>query len=87
MALKIIYFGNVQGVGFRYNAVRCSEGLSLRGYVKNLADGAVELVAEGEPSDLDTLLARIDSSMNDHIDRRTKTECSCEDLGLLKIER
>ena len=48
--------GDVQGVGFRYFMTRQAQAHGLRGWVRNRSDGAVELVAEGERSDLDELL-------------------------------
>jgi acylphosphatase len=40
--------GYVQGVGFRYSALREARGLGLRGYVRNEADGSVAVYAEGD---------------------------------------
>ena len=60
----------MQGVGFRYFLSRHAQARGLRGWVRNRSDGAVELVAEGQRSDLDELLdaarqgprhARVDS--------------------------
>lgn len=51
--------GRVQGVGFRYYVRQSTAGLSVTGWVRNLSDGRVELVAEGSRSDLDTLLGRV----------------------------
>jgi len=39
--------GRVQGVGFRYFVLQSVEGLDLTGWVRNLYDGLVEVVAEG----------------------------------------
>lgn len=44
--------GRVQGVGFRYFAQRKAEEYGLWGYTKNLPDGNVEVVAEGEKEKL-----------------------------------
>ena len=43
----ILFFGEVQGVGFRYTAVQLSRDLRLGGTVRNLPDGRVEMVVEG----------------------------------------
>lgn len=51
--------GRVQGVGFRYFVRQQASTLPLSGWVRNLSDGRVELLAEGNRSDLEALLARI----------------------------
>ena len=58
-ALKRIHVfisGKVQGVGFRAFTAQQATRLKLTGWVKNLKDGRVELVAEGPAKDLETLL-------------------------------
>ena len=47
VARKYLISGEVQGVGFRYFAQRSSATHQVRGYVKNLEDGRVEVLAEG----------------------------------------
>jgi acylphosphatase len=47
----------VQGVGFRWSAVREARQLGLRGWVRNADDGSVEVEAEGTPSALEDFLA------------------------------
>ena len=49
--------GRVQGVGFRYSALREAERLKLSGWVRNSADGDVEIWAEGPPETLDLFFA------------------------------
>ena len=44
--IKVIFYGYVQGVGFRYTAKRFAEKIHAKGYVKNLHDGTVELVTD-----------------------------------------
>ncbi|MGH9430989.1 MAG: acylphosphatase [Terriglobia bacterium] len=45
--------GQVQGVGYRYFAEKAATRLGIRGYVKNLWDGSVEVYAVGEESELE----------------------------------
>lgn len=49
--------GRVQGVGFRWSAVREARRLGLRGWVRNADDGSVEVEAEGAPPSLADFLA------------------------------
>lgn len=49
-------YGIVQGVGFRYFVYRIANGLGLKGYAKNLFDGSVLVVAEGDEEKLQELL-------------------------------
>ena len=48
--------GRVHGVFFRANAVREAAKLGLMGWVRNLNDGSVEVLAEGEKSGLEKFL-------------------------------
>ncbi len=57
--LTALVRGRVQGVGFRAFARRQALDLSIRGYVENLPDGRVEVVAEGERSELEHLLVKL----------------------------
>jgi acylphosphatase len=55
--LHAVVHGRVQGVSFRYYTQRRATALGLTGYVRNLWDETVEVVAEGQRSDLEELLA------------------------------
>ena len=48
--------GKVQGVGFRYSAVREADRLGINGWVNNALNGDVEVWAEGSPQSLDRFL-------------------------------
>jgi len=54
--LHIYFSGRVQGVGFRYTTRQLARGLDLRGWVRNLPDGRVEMLAEGPEADINALL-------------------------------
>ena len=52
IARKFLISGGVQGVGFRFFVQRSSARHQVRGYVKNLEDGRVEVLAEGNEKEL-----------------------------------
>ncbi len=55
--LRAVVHGRVQGVSFRYYTLEKAENLGLVGYVRNLWDRTVEVVAEGPERDLLDLLS------------------------------
>jgi acylphosphatase len=57
MRLHAFIDGEVQGVGFRYSAKRHAVSIGVTGWVRNLSDGRVEILAEGENSQLADMLA------------------------------
>lgn len=56
------YEGRVQGVGFRYTTVSIADRFRVTGFVKNLPDGDVDMVAEGPEQELTAFLAAIRGS-------------------------
>jgi len=65
------FSGRVQGVGFRYTVQALAKSFpSLRGYVRNLPDGRVELIAEGDEAEIAGLLERIHQKMEGLIKNR-----------------
>lgn len=68
IARKIIYTGRVQGVGFRYSVQQLAAGFDVLGYVKNLPDGTVELLLQGEAGEVEAMQAAIlQSHLKGHI--------------------
>jgi acylphosphatase len=65
---EVFYTGQVQGVGFRYTAARLARRYEVSGFVQNLADGRVYLVAEGAVADLDAYLAEVARAMRGYIE-------------------
>ena len=55
---QIFYSGRVQGVGFRYTVKQIASGYEVIGWVRNLPDGRVELLAGGEAGELDAFHQR-----------------------------
>jgi acylphosphatase len=58
--LEAVVHGRVQGVGYRVFALREGMALGLDGFVANLADGGVRVLAEGPRPDLEALVARLE---------------------------
>jgi acylphosphatase len=56
-AMHAYVSGRVQQVGFRQGCRQMARSLGLYGWVRNLADGRVEVFAQGRPDDLDRLVA------------------------------
>ena len=54
--VKVLVYGIVQGVGFRYFTQQEAHRLELSGHATNLADGSVEVVAQGESKAVDKLI-------------------------------
>ena len=71
-AKHVLYSGRVQGVGFRYSTKRIASGFDVIGWVKNLPDGRVEMMAQAiEADELEAFLEDIQqSSLGSHIKRR-----------------
>ncbi|MDN5341629.1 MULTISPECIES: acylphosphatase [Oceanotoga] len=59
ISTKLIVYGRVQGVGFRFYIKTQANKYNINGYIKNLIDGSVEIVAQGQESDLNSFKASI----------------------------
>ncbi|HTV46881.1 MAG TPA: acylphosphatase [Phycisphaerae bacterium] len=71
----VLYTGRVQGVGFRQTTVELAREYALGGTVRNLADGRVELIAEGSKADIQSLLAAIRQYFSGYIvDEKQQTQ-------------
>ena len=57
-----IFEGYVQGVGFRFRAQRAAESRGISGWVRNCYDGSVEMEAEGDPKDIEDMLAALEKN-------------------------
>jgi acylphosphatase len=68
---RVVFSGRVQGVGFRFTCQSLARGFEVVGFVRNLPDGRVELVAEGESRELEAFLASIRVEMGTNIKNET----------------
>jgi acylphosphatase len=64
---RAYYWGRVQGVGFRYTVYGLAQDYPVTGYVKNMADGQVEVVADGEAETVDRFLNAVAGKMAGYI--------------------
>jgi acylphosphatase len=64
---EIFYSGRVQGVGFRYTVRSLAGKFAVTGFVRNLPDGRVQLVVEGELREIEALLDDIRQEMSYYI--------------------
>ena len=55
----ILVSGRVQGVFYRDHTRRWASSLGLSGWVRNLADGRVEVLVEGEKKDIENLMGNL----------------------------
>ena len=55
---RVIVSGRVQGVGYRFFTCRLADNFRVTGYVRNLPNGDVEIVAEGEKQEVEAFLSQ-----------------------------
>ncbi len=66
-ARHIIFTGRVQGVGFRFTVFHAANRYRLTGWVRNCADGGVEMIAQGRPGEIDDCIRDIQESFADYV--------------------
>jgi acylphosphatase len=63
----VLFSGHVQGVGFRYTACHIAKRFEVAGYVRNLPDGRVEAVIEGEEEEIARFMNAVSEEMSTSI--------------------
>jgi acylphosphatase len=82
------YQGHVQGVGFRYTTQGIAKRYEVNGYVRNLPNGEVELVVEGEKHELAAFLDDVRERMMRFIrDERVDTQPASGQFAGFEIRR
>ncbi|MBS3733946.1 MAG: acylphosphatase [Phycisphaerae bacterium] len=74
----IWFSGTVQGVGFRYTACRVAGRHDVTGYVRNLPDGRVECIVEGEHGEIDDFVTDLSEAMRGYIRDRDEQHGTAE---------
>ena len=64
---RVFFSGRVQGVGFRWTTQRLAGNYDLTGWVRNLHDGRVEMVAQALPTDIQSLIRDLQTHFGDGI--------------------
>jgi len=66
--LHIFYSGRVQGIGFRYTVQDMANQQKVSGWIKNLDDARVEIVAEAEEDTLNNFLQQVNQHFSRYIE-------------------
>jgi acylphosphatase len=74
MKRLIVHFsGHVQGVGFRFTVKQIASAFAVNGFVRNLDDGRVELVTEGNDDEVNRFVQAIEQRMNGYVEQSLRT--------------
>lgn len=71
-----VFSGVVQGVGFRFTTRALAARFKIKGWVRNLTDGRVEVLAAGTPTDLDNFFRQIKTEFRTQIEDWQRKEIS-----------
>lgn len=69
----VFFAGHVQGVGFRYSTLQVAKEFEVTGFVRNLADGRVEMQAEGTTADIDAFVDAVVEKMHGYVRKTERT--------------
>jgi len=70
---KVVFSGDVQGVGFRFTACRIAGRYDVTGYVRNLPDGRVECMVEGDGVQVGAFIDDLAETMKGYVRGRTES--------------
>ena len=80
-----VFYGRVQGVGFRWRASKAAVLLEIGGWIKNNCDGSVEMEAEGYESALDKLIFILKDNLYIDIERTDAIEIPVENSSCFQM--
>ena len=63
--IRVVYSGRVQGVGFRWQVSQVAKDFAVTGFVRNLEDGTVELLVEGNLGEVRGMIEAVDQKLKD----------------------
>ncbi len=70
---QVFFSGHVQGVGFRYTALQVAKEFEVAGVVRNLADGRVQIEAEGQAAEIERFVTALQERMHGMIRKVERT--------------
>lgn len=84
----IYFFGHVQGVGFRFTCLTTAKRHDVSGWVKNLPDGSVEMIVEGNRETLRQYVDEVCDSTHGRVDDRqiTRSDATGEFASMQVVE-
>ena len=80
IARHIIFSGRVQGVGFRYTAQRSANRHGLTGFVRNLPDETVEMLAQGRPDSVRDCIQDIGEAFGSYLEKTNIDDIRINDI-------
>ncbi|MCL5930630.1 MAG: acylphosphatase [Candidatus Thermoplasmatota archaeon] len=88
MQCNVKFYGIVQGVGFRERTRRMAKSLNLKGWVRNLRDGSVEAVIQGDPDTVEQLInyciSEIPNALVSDVKKRYVVEEDFDNFKIIK---
>lgn len=85
---QVFFSGRVQGVGFRWTTQKIAANFPVTGYVRNLSDGRVELIVQGQPADVDAIIESVKQKMAANIVNADVHDANgSEVFGVFEIRR
>lgn len=86
--IEVWFSGLVQGVGFRYETLKVAKGYEVTGFVENLSDGRVHLIAQGSPRETKEFVEAVSESLSDYIREKEERSGPCTSpLRSFQIQR
>jgi acylphosphatase len=83
---RVYYSGTVQGVGFRMTTRQIARQYSVAGYVRNLADGQVEVLVAGDADEIERFLGAVATRMASYIQDHRIIDASDEPTSFTTFE-
>lgn len=87
MRVCVTYRGRVQGVGFRATVYAIAERYEVAGWVRNEPDGAVTLVVEGYPEEVEAMLTDVARAMKGNIKSEDRQQSAPEGERGFEVRR